>query len=119
MASIKCFSDTGLTPDRSLQPFWVSAKDIKCPFRPGRHGTERPLQNRSVTLALVFVEAARFQGGQLFAFRFGPLIRPRLFSKQPKRPAQNEISGYSRQGGVKMAAIGRPFQKAAQLSAGI
>jgi hypothetical protein len=39
----------------------------KCPFRPEKHGTERPLQKRPALLAVGFVEAARFLGGQPFA----------------------------------------------------
>jgi hypothetical protein len=34
-----------------------------CPLRPEEHGTERPLQNH---VAITFVEAARFWGGQIF-----------------------------------------------------
>jgi hypothetical protein len=31
-----------------------------CPFRPEKHGAERPLQNRPATLEFGFVAAARF-----------------------------------------------------------
>jgi hypothetical protein len=39
------------------------------------HGMERPLQNRPVLLAVGFVEAARFLGGQLFGCSATKLIR--------------------------------------------
>jgi hypothetical protein len=39
------------------------------------HGIEWPLQNRPVLLAVGFVEAARFLGGQLFGCSGTKLIR--------------------------------------------
>src|SRR6267143_5496156 len=42
-----------------------SARNESCPLRPGKHGTERPLQNRPGKLVAVgLVEAARLWGGQ-------------------------------------------------------
>ena len=49
---------------------------VKCPLRPEMHGTERPLQNRTLRSALGFVEASRFGGGQLLISSFS--IRGRM-----------------------------------------
>jgi hypothetical protein len=91
-------------------------RKVPVPSRETRDGTAATKPSRHLEGG--FCGAARFSGGQPSVKSSSFMIRPHILFDRHKWPAQNETSGYSGQGGVKMAPIGRPFQKVGQVSAG-